>query len=88
MFQVMWFHPSMKLLSVDEDIRTDDRRVSVDHPYATEWNLKIDNVRRSDQGNYTCAVVLGDGQSSNKYVFLWIHCEFHFSTLKNYFLFY
>lgn len=48
--------PSGTALTYDESVQTGDSRFKVDHSYLREWNLEIENVRRSDTGNYTCSI--------------------------------
>jgi len=43
-------------LTYDETVETGDSRFKINHSYLKEWNLEIDNVRRSDAGNYTCNI--------------------------------
>lgn len=53
---VQWLDPSGTALTYDESVQTGDSRFKIDHSYLREWNLEIENVRRSDAGNYTCSI--------------------------------
>lgn len=51
-----WLDPSGTTLTYDGTVETGDSRFKIDHSYLKEWNLEIDNVRRTDAGNYTCGI--------------------------------
>jgi len=52
---VKWLDPLET--DVSENYRVvDDRRYAISDRFQGEWNLEIKEVRRSDQGNYTCRV--------------------------------
>ena len=50
-------------LTYNEDRVTGDTRFSVLHPYAREYNLQIEQVKRSDEGLYSCLINMGDVQT-------------------------
>ncbi|XP_060082810.1 protein amalgam-like [Ylistrum balloti] len=52
--RVLWIGPSGNLLTMNEVTRTSDKRISVRSPYEDDWNLRIEQVKYSDRGNYTC----------------------------------
>ena len=44
------------ILSLEDRMIIDDRRFSIERPSMSDWNLKIIEVDRPDQGNYTCQI--------------------------------
>ncbi|ESP04521.1 hypothetical protein LOTGIDRAFT_170764 [Lottia gigantea] len=54
--KIAWMDQWSTLLTYKKDRVIDDRRISVNQPYPTEWNLQITGVKYGDQGIYTCQV--------------------------------
>ncbi|XP_060607228.1 opioid-binding protein/cell adhesion molecule homolog [Ruditapes philippinarum] len=54
--KVIWTSPSRLLLTHMDRRIIDDTRYSVERPFSSDWNLRIQNVRSSDRGNYICQV--------------------------------
>ncbi|ESP05228.1 hypothetical protein LOTGIDRAFT_100633, partial [Lottia gigantea] len=56
--QVTWRKlPEISPLTIGTDTWTDDSRIHVEHVAKdNEWNLIIDDVTRSDSGEYECQV--------------------------------
>ena len=44
------------ILSVDDRRIIYDRRISIERPFVSNWNLMIREVDKSDQGNYACQI--------------------------------
>ncbi|VDI44358.1 Hypothetical predicted protein [Mytilus galloprovincialis] len=64
---IIWFSPSGGAIAKDTHLYSQDDRISVQHPYKTDYNLVIDNIRESDAGIYICMVL---GGQSEKHVTL------------------
>ena len=45
-------------------MQANDRRFSVRRPFEYDWNMKISNVKRSDQGIYKCILLTNPVQVS------------------------
>ena len=54
---MIWKDPNDNTLSVNEDMQANDRRFLVRRPFEYDWNMKISNVKRSDQGVYKCILL-------------------------------
>lgn len=52
----MWEGPDGKVLAINNERTIDDVRISIVRPYIRDWNLHIDRVRATDQGEYRCSV--------------------------------
>ncbi|OWF54123.1 Protein amalgam [Mizuhopecten yessoensis] len=52
--RVLWIGPSGNLLTMNEITRTSDKRISLRSPYEDDWNLRIEQVKYSDRGDYKC----------------------------------
>ena len=52
----MWVDPQNQLISKNLEVRSSDRRYSVSQPYQRLWILSIDNVKRTDAGEYKCNI--------------------------------
>ncbi|CAC5387296.1 HMCN [Mytilus coruscus] len=64
---IIWFSPNGGAIAKDTNLYSQDDRFSVQHPYKTEYNLAIENIRESDAGVYICMVL---GGQSEKHVTL------------------
>ncbi len=69
----MWLGPDGTLLTYNLEVRTDDPRFSVEHPYLQEWNLRIDNVKLGDAGTYKC--MISTSPPTEKQVQLEVTCK-------------
>lgn len=56
---VEWMNPLHEVLTLNNQVLTQDQRFSIHHPYVKEWNLEIRNVRSSDAGEYRCRIGIG-----------------------------
>ena len=52
--QEWWDEGSGQRLTLNDEVKTSDRRISIDTEYMREFNLIIDSVRDSDAGTYLC----------------------------------
>ena len=81
--QILWRDPNSEMLTINEQRMVDDTRISVVRPYVKEWNLKIKDLRKTDQGTYTCVINTQPIQS--KLVTLWVRCKY-LATERNIYL--
>ena len=72
----MWLSPQGEGLTRNSEVLTEDDRISIDHPYQSEWNLEVEGVKASDEGNYTCMIRTSPVQK--KMAYLRIVCEYAF----------
>ena len=54
--QVIWSNDERMLLTFGDRRIADDSRVSINRPYASEWNLQITDVTLDDAGMYSCQI--------------------------------
>lgn len=71
--QVIWRDPRSEMLTINEQRLADDPRIAVLRPYVKEWNLRIDAIRKSDQGVYSC--VINTSPTVTKHVDLKVQCK-------------
>lgn len=55
-YKVTWTNPMKAIITYNQEVITYDKRFSVLKPYATDWNLRISRVQKSDSGKYTCSI--------------------------------
>lgn len=55
--RVLWIGPSGNLLTMNNITRTSDNRISVRSPYQDDMNLRIEQVKYSDRGDYKCKLL-------------------------------
>ncbi|XP_045197573.2 limbic system-associated membrane protein-like [Mercenaria mercenaria] len=55
-YKVAWLQQGSRLITVGRKRITDDPRFELKQPHKTEWNLHIQNVTYSDQGQYILRV--------------------------------
>ncbi|XP_067657457.1 cell adhesion molecule 3-like [Haliotis asinina] len=55
-YRVVWKDPSSTWLTFDSKVLVEDSRLSIHQTQPSQWDLRIDWVRQSDQGTYTCVV--------------------------------
>ncbi|XP_046548400.1 uncharacterized protein LOC124258354 [Haliotis rubra] len=55
-YRVVWRDPSSTWLTFDSKVLVKGSRLSIHQSQASRWDLRIDWVRQSDQGTYTCVV--------------------------------
>ncbi|XP_033749134.1 protein amalgam-like isoform X2 [Pecten maximus] len=60
--RVLWIGPSGVLLTMNKDTRTTDERISLRSPYEDDWNLRIEQVKYSDRGDYKCKLATSPAQ--------------------------
>ena len=77
---MIWRDPYSSILTINQQTVTDDDRISVNRPYVKEWNLHIENIKKSDQGTYTC--IINSSPQTQKPVTLWVWCKYIQSTRK------
>ncbi|XP_005090949.1 neuronal growth regulator 1 [Aplysia californica] len=53
-YSLVWADHWFTVLTFNAYCLVDDQRISVVRSHLGEWNLKIENVTRADQGLYTC----------------------------------
>ncbi|XP_074657864.1 uncharacterized protein LOC141910893 isoform X2 [Tubulanus polymorphus] len=55
---IMWLKKEgLRIISLNEIMIIDDQRMSIQHASGSgEWNLRISNVKKDDQGSYMCSL--------------------------------
>ena len=54
--KVVWTDSLSTLLAYRNRRIIDDRRISVERPLSTDWNLHIRHISMTDQGFYKCQI--------------------------------
>ena len=54
--QLVWMDKKSRVLTVEDRVIINDRRISFERLYSNDWDIHIRDVKKSDQGRYSCRI--------------------------------